>query len=79
MVVRVTVHMARAVAVVIGGQRHCAHCGDFIDPVDWCGLCQRDGRPCGQSHKRARLRADAAFCNSACRAEYRASFIRDCT
>jgi hypothetical protein len=74
-----TVHIPRAGAVLTGGQRRCAFCGDFIDPVDWCTYCQENRSPCLRPHKRLRLRADATFCNSACRAEQRASFIRDCT
>jgi hypothetical protein len=74
-----TVHITRAEAVLVDGQRRCAFCGDFIDPVDWCPYCQTAGSPCLRPHKRLRLRADAAFSNQGCRAEHRASFIRDCT
>jgi len=71
------VRLARATAVVHGdGKRHCAQCGDYIDPVDWCPGC-RTGKLCG-THKAVRKRADAAFCDGACRSEYRNSYIRDC-
>ena len=65
------------IAQPIGEDRRCATCGDFVDPIDWCSGCSR-GTPCGAPHKRVRKRADAKFCNAACRSEYRASFIRDC-
>jgi hypothetical protein len=69
--------LVRAIAVVDGdGKRRCAHCGDYIDPVDWCAEC-RSGKPCGV-HKTVRKRDDAAFCNAACRSERRNSYIRDC-
>lgn len=74
-----TVHIPRAEALLIDGRRRCAYCGDFIDPVDYCASCQENGSPCLRPHKRLRLRADAAFCNPACRAAWRATFIRDCT
>lgn len=61
-----------------GGTRRCAYCGDEIDPVDWCQACKAADAPCGRPHKRLRLRADAAFCNKACRTAHRATFIRDC-
>lgn len=51
-------------------RRHCAWCGDFIDPIDWCSNCQGRQAPCG-AHPRLRKRADAAFCDSGCRAAYR--------
>ncbi len=70
--------LARATAVVHGdGKRHCAQCGDFIDPIDWCPRGCRTGTPCG-SHKKVRKRHDAAFCDAGCRAEYRNSYVRDC-
>jgi hypothetical protein len=60
-------------AVVHGdGTRHCAWCGDHIDPIDWCGNCTADA-PCGTNggpHRRLRKRADAAFCDSGCRTAY---------
>jgi hypothetical protein len=57
-------------AVIYGdGTRHCACCGDFIDPIDWCLNCQTKQAPCG-THRRLRKRADAAFCDSGCRAAY---------
>ncbi|MBQ1166042.1 hypothetical protein KBZ21_49475, partial [Streptomyces sp. A73] len=58
-------------AVVHGdGTRHCAWCGDNIDPIDWCLDCQRLQAPCatgGGYHRRLRKRADAAFCDHRCR------------
>lgn len=59
------------------GRRHCAMCGDFIDPIDWCGHCQENQAPCGL-HKRLRLRSDAAFCGTECRQLNRSTFMRDC-
>lgn len=55
------------------GTRHCACCGDFIDPIDWCGDCQATKVPCaatGGPHRRLRKRVDAAFCDDGCRAAY---------
>lgn len=49
------------------GTRHCAWCGDYIDPIDWCSDCQDRQAPCGP-HRRLRKRADAAFCDHRCRA-----------
>jgi hypothetical protein len=74
------VRLVRATAVVDGaGKRHCAQCGDYIDPIDWCPQGCRTGKPCGGGlHNAVRKRVDAAFCNGACRAEYRNSYIRDC-
>jgi hypothetical protein len=73
------VRLARATAIVDGdGKRHCAQCGDFIDPIDWCPRGCASGKPCVSAHKAVRKRADAAFCNRWCRFEYRNSYIRDC-
>lgn len=61
--------MRRTEAVVHGdGTRHCAWCGDYIDPIDWCLGCQRADppTPCETPHRRLRKRADAAYCNAAC-------------
>ncbi|MFH8751059.1 hypothetical protein ACH4GK_32040 [Streptomyces rimosus] len=62
---------AAAQAVVrADGTRHCAWCGDYIDPIDWCDDCQRAGAPCatrGGPHRRLRKRSDAAFCDHRCR------------
>lgn len=55
------------------GTRHCACCGDFIDPVDWCLDCRTSKAPCataGGPHRRLRKRSDAAFCDTGCRAAY---------
>lgn len=60
------------------GRRVCAQCGDFVDPKDWCPACVAANGPCGKPHRRDRKRADAAFCDDACRALRRSSFIRDC-
>ncbi|NUP52295.1 MAG: hypothetical protein HOW97_33980 [Catenulispora sp.] len=61
-------------AIVYGdGTRHCNWCGDYIDPIDWCGDCKHGGKPCattGGPHRRLRKRADAAFCDSECRSSY---------
>ncbi|MFI2349736.1 hypothetical protein ACH492_22315 [Streptomyces sp. NPDC019443] len=61
-------------AVIHGdGTRHCAWCGDFIDPIDWCPDCTKD-TPCGVSggpHRRLRKRSDAAYCDDGCRASDR--------
>jgi hypothetical protein len=51
------------------GTRHCAWCGDYIDPIDWCLDCKNKQAPCG-THRRLRRRADAAFCDSGCRSAY---------
>lgn len=54
------------------GTRHCACCGDFIDPIDWCGACTPEA-PCattGGPHRRLRKRSDAAFCDAGCRAAF---------
>lgn len=80
---RPRIHLHRETAVPSDRGRRCAQCGDFIDPVDWCPDCQTanqhtPGTPCRRPHRRLRKRADAAFCNAACRAERRASFIREC-
>lgn len=60
-------------AVIHGdGTRHCAWCGDYIDPINWCGECTPKA-PCatkGGPHRRLRKRADAAFCDSGCRTAY---------
>lgn len=60
-------------AVIHGdGTRHCAWCGDHIDPIDWCGNCT-EGAPCatqGGPHRRLRKRSDAAFCDAGCRSAY---------
>ncbi|EGE40828.1 hypothetical protein SACT1_1463 [Streptomyces sp. ACT-1] len=61
----------RTPAVDQGDGRRCAWCGDHIDPIDWCSPCRAAQAPCG-SHRRLRKRADAAFCDSGCRAAYRA-------
>lgn len=62
-----------SVAVEQGdGKRHCAWCGDCIDPVDWCPNCTADV-PCGTNggpHRRLRKRADAAFCDTGCKSRY---------
>lgn len=55
--------------------RRCAECGDFIDPIDWCPGCKKANGPCGAPHKKARKRADAAYCNAACRSRCRAGSI----
>lgn len=69
----------RAEAVVDGdGKRHCANCGDFIDPIDWCLSCQRTGEPCCRRHTPMRKRSDAAFCDQSCRSHHRYTFARDC-
>lgn len=50
------------------GRRECNHCGDFIDPKDWCPNCK-----CGQKcdvHTRTVKRSDARFCNAGCRQAY---------
>jgi hypothetical protein len=60
------------------GKRHCQTCGDFIDPIDWCPYCRKDGEPCRRPHTSLRKRSDAKFCDDGCRSEYRSSFIRDC-
>jgi hypothetical protein len=61
-------------AVIHGdGTRHCAWCGDYIDPLDWCGACTENA-PCattGGPHRRLRKRSDAAFCDGSCRSAYR--------
>ncbi|THA72477.1 hypothetical protein E6R60_26465 [Streptomyces sp. A0642] len=52
------------------GARHCAWCGDFIDPVNWCPDCTPD-TPCATSggpHRRLLRRADAAYYDSGCKA-----------
>ncbi|MGW3427991.1 hypothetical protein ACWDHW_08540 [Streptomyces melanosporofaciens] len=58
-------------AVIHGdGTRHCAWCGDFIDPIDWCPDCTSDA-PCatqGGPHRRLRKRSDAAYCDAGCKA-----------
>lgn len=54
------------------GKRHCAWCGDCIDPIDWCPNCTAD-TPCATSggpHRRLRKRADAAFCDTGCKSSY---------
>ena len=48
------------------GTRHCAWCGDYIDPIDWCPDCQTKQAPCG-THRRLRKRVDAAYCDAECR------------
>ena len=59
-------------AVIHGdGTRHCAWCGDYIDPIDWCLDCQAIEKPCateGGPHRRLRKRSDAAYCDDGCRA-----------
>lgn len=60
-------------AVIHGdGTRHCAWCGDHIDPIDWCGNCKADAAcaTSGGPHRRLRKRADAAFCDAGCRTAY---------
>lgn len=61
-------------AVIDGdGTRHCACCGDHIDPIDWCRDCQAGKAPCattGGPHRRLRKRSDAAFCDDGCRSTY---------
>lgn len=52
------------------GTRHCAWCGDYIDPIDWCPDCTK-GIPCGARggpHRRLRKRSDAAYCDAGCKA-----------
>lgn len=61
-----------------GTGRRCNQCGDFIDPIDWCSGCLKEEKPCGRPHKRLYKRADAEYCNDACRSERRNSYIRDC-
>lgn len=73
------VTLARQSAVDSAEGRRCAHCGDLIDPADWCPGCRTAGRACRAPHRRLHKRADAAFCDAECRAEHRNSFIRDCT
>lgn len=71
--------LPRQEAVVHGdGTRHCAYCGDFIDPIDWCLDCKKAKGACGNPHKKTHKRVDAAFCDSNCKAVHRSSFIRDC-
>jgi hypothetical protein len=71
--------MRRAEAVVDAtGKRHCANCGDYIDPIDWCPDCQKTGVPCCPRHKPLRKRSDAAFCDASCRSYHRSSYARDC-
>lgn len=50
------------------GKRHCAWCGDCIDPIDWCLDCKAPAA-C-TTHPRPRRRADAAFCDDGCRSAY---------
>lgn len=55
-------------AVIHGdGTRHCAWCGDHIDPVDWCPSCSAKPPKACRAHRRLRKRSDAAYCNAACR------------
>lgn len=64
---------AEEAVVHADGTRHCAYCGDHIDPADWCATCQEGKRPCAETggpHRRLRKRADAAFCDSGCRGAY---------
>ncbi|GKQ35152.1 hypothetical protein [Streptomyces sp. A012304] len=57
-------------AVIHGdGTRHCAWCGDYIDPIDWCPDCTPEA-PCatqGGPHRRLRKRSDAAYCDPGCK------------
>lgn len=57
--------------------RLCAYCGDVIDPIFYCPHCADPDARC-PIHPRPRLRADAAFCGTACRAKHRSTFVRDC-
>ena len=67
-----TLSLPRLEAVVDGqGRRECAECGDYIDPKDWCAGCIKAKGPCGAPHTRDRKRADAAYCDSSCRARRR--------
>jgi hypothetical protein len=71
--------LSRAEAVLDeDGKRHCANCGDFIDPIDWCLDCKANSAPCCPRHTPLRKRSDAAFCDAACRGHHRASYARDC-
>jgi hypothetical protein len=71
--------LPRDEAVIHGnGTRHCANCGDYIDPIDWCFECQKANAPCGRPHRRLRKRTDAAYCDSRCRAHSRYTYARDC-
>lgn len=76
---RPSVHIPRQKAVIHGdGTRHCAQCGDYIDPKDWCLDCIKAGKPCRAPHTRLCKRADAAFCDGGCKAFHRSTYIRDC-
>ena len=57
--------------------RLCAYCGDVIDPIFYCTYCADPARRC-TIHRSPRKRADAAFCNSTCRAMHRSTYARDC-
>lgn len=73
-------HMARAEALPDPDHpdgRLCAFCGDVIDPLFYCLDCANPDVKCAV-HPRPRLRADAAFCNAACRKAHRDTFARDC-
>jgi hypothetical protein len=64
---------AETAVIYSDGTRHCAWCGDHIDPIDWCLDCAPNV-PCastGGPHRRLRKRSDAAFCDSSCRTAYR--------
>lgn len=78
---RARVSLSRLGASAPATKRRCNHCGDFIDPADWCGSCQKLGKPCATSggpHERLFKRADAEYCDAVCRAARRSTFIRDC-
>ena len=70
-----SISLPRLSAEVTPQGRRCAECGDFIDPIDWCPGCQRADGPCGSPHKRTRKRADAAYCDAACRSRSRSGAI----
>lgn len=70
---RYAARLAETAVAHSDGTRRCAWCGDHIDPIDWCLNCKAGQKPCatnGGSHRRLRKRADAAFCDSGCRAAY---------
>lgn len=54
------------------GKRRCSHCGDYIDPKDWCPDCAGKIIPCGATprggpHTSLTRAASAAYCDDACR------------
>ena len=73
-------HLVRAVALPDPDHadgRLCAYCGDVIDPAYYCTDCA-DPRVSCATHRRPRLRADAAFCGASCRKAHRGTYARDC-